>query len=267
MYAKKIFIALILLLFFSGESDGQYQKINSKGLDVYYRVFGDGAPILIIGGGPGDASDRYLSLCDLLSKSYKCILVDQRGTGKSAPAVFDSTTISVDLTLADFEAIRSQMGLKQWNVLGFSYGGFIASVYSNTYPKSVSCLITLGSLGLNFDVFQYFNDNIRSRLHSGDLELLKYWSDSTRAASNPKHAIVETIRAKMAGYFYDREKALIVSQNLKDSDFDFEMGNWIWMDIQKKYMKMGQTKTTFENPVLILHGRQDPLGESVAVNL
>jgi len=267
MNAIKIFIALILLLSFSVKSDGQYQKVNSKGLDVYYRVFGDGAPILIIGGGPGDNSDRYLSLCDLLAKNFKCILVDQRGTGKSAPDVMDSTNITVALTLSDFEAVRNKLGLKEWTVLGFSYGGLVASIYSNSYAASITSLITMGSMGFDFGIYRYFNDNIKSRLHSGDLELLKFWSDSARMANNRHHAIVETIRAKMPGYFFDREKALIVSQDIKDSDFNLEMGNLIWLDIEKRYLKMGGIKSNFENPVLIIQGRQDPIGENAAIQI
>ena len=203
----------------------------------------------------------------MLSKNFKCILVDQRGTGKSSPAVYDSTTITIDLTLGDFEVIRNQLGLKQWNVLGYSYGGFVASVYANKYPASISRLITLSSMGFDFSMFRYFNDNIYSKLHSGDIELLKYWSDSSRVAIDPKHAIVETIRAKIPGYFFDREKALLVSQNMKDSDFNFEMGNWIWRDVEKNYSNLNTTKSNFDKPVLVLQGRQDPLGELAAMNL
>lgn len=262
-------LALLLLAFIISisYSFGQYRKVNSKGLEIYYRIFGEGEPILIIGGGPGDDSNRYLSLCDLLSKNFKCILVDQRGTGKSSPSIYDSTTITVDLTLKDFEEVRNQLGFKQWNVLGFSYGGFIASVYSNKYPASVSRLITIGSMGFDFSVFSHFRDNIYSRLHSSDIELLKYWSDSSRVALDPKHALVETIRAKIPGYFFDREKALLVSQNMKDSDFNFEMGTWIWKDIEKNYSNLNNYKSNYDKPVLVLQGRQDPLGELTAMNL
>lgn len=71
----------------------------------------------------------------------------------------------------------------------------------------------------------------------------------------------------MPGYFSDRQKALIVTQNMKDSDFDFEMGNLIWYDIQNNYMNAAEGIPKFDKPVLILHGRQDPLGELVAVTL
>ncbi|KKS92924.1 MAG: Peptidase family S33, partial [Parcubacteria group bacterium GW2011_GWE2_43_12] len=186
---KKLkFITLVLLISIARLNVfAQYHTVKSHELDIYYRIFGQGNPILIIGGGPGDVSDRYLSLCELLSKDYQCILVDQRGTGKSAPAVFDSTTINIDLTLNDFEAIRKQLGLKEWTVLGFSYGGFLSSVYTEKYPSSVSSLITLGSMGFDFSIFRYFNDNIMSKLWQSDLDALKYWSDSARYVADPHH--------------------------------------------------------------------------------
>ncbi len=243
--------------------EGPYKKISSNGLDVYYRLFGEGIPILIIGGGPGDVSDRYLGLCDVLAKDFRCILVDQRGTGRSAPAVVDPSTVSVALTIDDFEAIRVQLGLKHWAVLGFSYGGFLASIYTSDYPASVSSLILLGSMGFDLNVFSHFADNIRSRLWASDLELLEYWSDPARAKSDPGHALVETIRAKMPGYFYDRKKSLIVSQTMKDSDFNFEVGDLIWKDILKRKIDLTKVKSAYDGPVLVLHGRQDPLGESV----
>ena len=265
---KKIilFIQIVFLLLIN-TINAQYLKVNSGNLDVYYRVFGKGIPILIIGGGPGDNSNRYLSLCELLSKDFQCILVDQRGTGKSIPAEYDSTTISVSLTLKDFEAIRKNLGLKEWAVLGFSYGGYLASLYVNSYPESVSNLILLESIGLNTDVFGYFLDNINSKLRPSDLELFDYWNDSVRVAENPHHAIVERIRARMPGYFYDRKKSLIISQAMKDSDFNFEVGRWIWKDIIQKDMDLTKIRSNYDKPVLILHGRQDPVGGTIPYKL
>jgi len=262
---KRVLIVIFVMvnIIMANDLFAGFQKVTSQGLDIYYRVFGEGQPILIIGGGPGDNSDRYLSLCELLSQHFQCILVDQRGTGKSMPAVIDSTTISVELTIQDFEAVRKQLGLKSWNVLGFSYGGFIASLYAHNYPKPISHLICLNSMGLNLDVFGHFGDNINSKLRPSDLDLFEYWSDSARVAQDPHHALVERIRARMPGYFYDRKKFLLVSEPMKDTDFNFEMGNWIWKDIMATYAGLSGEKSKFDKPVLILHGRQDPLGESV----
>ena len=260
-------ISFMIIFIFIQTVFAQYKSVTSNGLDIYYRIFGDGEPLLILGGGPGDVSDRYLSLCDLLSKEFQCILVDQRGTGKSSPEVFDSSTISVQLTLDDFEVIRNKLGLESWNVLGFSYGGYLASLYVNEYPESVSKLVLLGSMGLNTNAFTYFRDNIISRMDATDIQLYDYWNDSSRIAQNPQHTIVEKIKSMMPGYFYDREKSFIVSQTMKDDDFNFEMGNLMWKDIIKRNLDIAEMPSDFKNPVLILQGRQDPLGDSVPIIL
>lgn len=263
-------IAAIILFIISispCNTSAQWQKVNSNGLDVYYRIFGEGIPLLIVGGGPGTASDSFLDLCDFLPKDYKCILVEQRGVGKSAPEVLDTTTITISLTLKDFEVLREHLGFKQWNVLGYSYGGFLSSLYAHFYPSSIESLILMSSLGLNTKAFPYFLDNIITKLSSDDKALLKYWNDSAVVAHNPKHAMVERIKVWMPGYFYDREKSIPVAQAMKDENYFFEMGDWIWRDVFSKNLDLEKMECTYNNPVLILHGRQDPLGESVPINI
>ena len=260
---KKIIISFITLFLIFNGVFAQYQKVKSNDLDIHYRIFGEGKPLLILGGGPGDNSDRYLSLCELLSPNFQCILVDQRGSGQSIPTVYDSTTISVALTLSDFEILRKKLELKEWAVLGFSYGGLLTSLYADAFPQSISKLVLLESGGINTDFFGYFGDNISSRLWDEDIEKVNYWSDSTRMADDFHHAITEQIKAKMPGYFFDREIALKYKEGMKDSDFSFEMGRWMWGDIIGNHSDLAKKKTPFVNPVLILHGRQDPVGESV----
>ena len=260
---KKTALLLLIVLSMINGAFAQYSKVKSQDIDIYYRIFGEGTPLLILGGGPGDNSDRYVSLCELLSPDFQCILVDQRGSGKSVPIVYDSTTISVSLTLNDFEVLREHLELKEWAVLGFSYGGYLASLYADSYSQSISKLILLESAGLNINFFNYFVDNITSRLWAEDMELVNYWSDSLRLANDYHHAITERIRAMMPGYFFDREKALKYRDGIKDSDFSFEMGSLMWGDIIDNDLDLAKKETRFVNPVLILHGRQDPVGESV----
>ena len=256
-------IASVIVLAFAFELSAQYRFVRSHGLDVSYQIFGEGSPILVLGGGPGDASDRYLALARGVAEKYQAILVDQRGTGKSMPDVCDSSTITIAMTIDDFEAIRLQLGLNSWTVLGFSYGGQLASLYAEFCPSSISSLILVNSSGFNDDGFAFFLDNISSRLRPSDEDLYEYWSDSSRRAENPKHALVERIRAMMPGYFYDRKKALIATQSMKDSDFNFTMGRWIESDIKKRGLDLAKRGVHFGKPVLVLAGRQDPLGESI----
>ncbi len=273
MSTKKTLIASVI--FFAGlscfsqrnDEDGIFKKVNNQGLDIYFRVFGEGQPLLLIGGGPGDHSDRYLRFAKGLGENFQCILVEQRGIGNSTPQVLDTTTVTIALTLADFEKIRTSLGFEQWAVLGFSFGGYISSLYVSAYPESVSSLILLESIGLNTNVFSYFMDNVTSRLSESDKLLVEYWRDSTRMAENYRHALTEWIRAIMPGYFYDREKSLLISENIRGHHFSFDMGRLIWKDIVKRKLDLTAVESSFSNPVLILHGRQDPVGESVPLAL
>jgi len=67
MSCVMLFLSIILPAF----GEVPYQKVASYGLDVYFREFGEGTPVLVLGGDPGDASDRYLSLCEGLAKNHR----------------------------------------------------------------------------------------------------------------------------------------------------------------------------------------------------
>jgi len=85
--------------------------------------------------------------------------------------------------------------------------------------------------------------------------------------ADKQHAITEIIRSMMPGYFFDRKKSLLVSQIIKDTDFDFETGELMEKDIAKRELDLLKMKVVFKGSVLILHGRQDPLGESIPQKL
>lgn len=265
--SRHILLLFVFCCLFAPVGYGRAAEVESHGLAIHYRVFGEGRPLLIIGGGPGDAADRYVDLCELLSPHVQCILVEQRGTGRSRPAVQDASTISIALTLDDFEAVRRRLGLSEWAVLGFSYGGYLASLYAHDFPASVSALVLLGSMGLNWDGLERFEDNVVSRLGPYDRELLDYWSAPERMKVDFRQAVTETIRAKMPGYFFDRRKSLTVSQTMKADDFDFTMGEWIYRDAQARKLDLAVMDNPFKNPVLIVQGRQDPGGEATALGL
>ena len=122
-------------------------------------------------------------------------------------------------------------------------------------------------MGLNFDGFPHFKDNVASRMSADDRERAAYWSDPARMKADPKQATTEIIRARMPGYFFDRAKSLLVSQPMKASDFDFDMGEWVFRDIEARSLDLAKMAPAFSGPVLVLHGRQDPTGESAPLAL
>ena len=251
----------------TGNEEIQYSKTTRDGVDVYYRFFGAREPLLIIGGGPGDNSNRYISLCNLLADSVACILVDQRGTGKTVVDDKSKNKITVIETIKDFELIRKELNFNKWNILGFSFGGFLASMYAEYFPESVSSIVLLDSSGFDNSYENYFFDNIWCRLSSVDILNYNFWEEKARNWANKNHAITEIVRAMIPGYFYDRAKSLSVSQIISDDDFNFETSSLIEKDIKENDIGLSNDKTKYPGDVLIIHGRQDPLGESIPLRL
>lgn len=114
------------------------EKIKIRGVSLFTKIVGDGYPILMMHGGPGADHITLLSLKPL-AESYRLVYYDHRCNGRSTGPPVDSMTWE-NLT-ADAEALRQQLGIDQWVVLGHSFGGMVALEYTLRYPGSLSGLI------------------------------------------------------------------------------------------------------------------------------
>ncbi|MFL9936517.1 alpha/beta fold hydrolase [Paraburkholderia sp. RL18-103-BIB-C] len=111
---------------------------------VAFAVAGalDGVPVVVLHGGPGSGSQpSVLKLFDLTR--FKVVLIDQRGTGASRPfgSVRNNRTAQL---IDDIEAIRRCLGIRQWGVLGGSWGAALALAYAGLHPQSVTGVVMRG---------------------------------------------------------------------------------------------------------------------------
>jgi len=102
----------------------------------------DGVPVVFLHGGPGGSCEpvhrRYFD-----PESYRIILLDQRGCGKSRPhaSLFENTTQDL---IADLETIRETLGIDKWVVFGGSWGSTLALAYAEAHADRVLGLILRG---------------------------------------------------------------------------------------------------------------------------
>ena len=134
-------------------------------------------PFVPIAGGPGQSSINFYAAWsaafERVRKDRDIVLIDQRGTGDSAPmaCVFDDDIMegkySRELTLqatleclealphdpryfttsvavADLEALRIALGYETLNLYGISYGTRVAQHFARRYPESTRTLIIDG---------------------------------------------------------------------------------------------------------------------------
>ncbi|GKQ33886.1 alpha/beta fold hydrolase [Streptomyces sp. A012304] len=108
------------------------------GTRLAYHLRGEGAPLVVLPGGPMRAS-AYLGDLGGLSAHRRLVLLDLRGTGDSeVPA--DPATYRCDRLVDDVEALRDHLGLESMDLLAHSAGGSLALRYAARHPRRVARL-------------------------------------------------------------------------------------------------------------------------------
>lgn len=111
---------------------------------IYYEQSGNpkGTPVVFLHGGPGGGCvPDYRRFFD--PKSYRIVLFDQRGSGKSTPhaCLEENTTWHL---VADIERIREHLEIESWVVFGGSWGSTLALAYAERHVERVRALILRG---------------------------------------------------------------------------------------------------------------------------
>jgi pimeloyl-ACP methyl ester carboxylesterase len=158
------------------------QKISEKqiqinGLDINYKIIGDGKIPVVLLHGWGVSSDKYLELIkilySILNTQYSILIPDLPGFGKSNEpnenwnlddyVEFVDEFIKKASRKGGFELVKNilkkmQDGstglLSQWSqqtkpiLIGHSFGGRIAIKYAAKYPEKIDKLILTGAAGI-----------------------------------------------------------------------------------------------------------------------
>ncbi len=111
---------------------------------LYWEQSGNlqGRPVVFLHGGPGaGASADHRRFFD--PRSYRIVILDQRGAGRSTPLgdIEDNTTPAL---IADLEALRAHLGIDRWQVFGGSWGSTLALAYAQAHPERVTALVLRG---------------------------------------------------------------------------------------------------------------------------
>jgi pimeloyl-ACP methyl ester carboxylesterase len=142
----------------TNEETGRY--VNVGDADIYYEVYGEGQPVVLLHGGLGyiDSFEKYIPI---LSKEYRVIAVATRGYGKSE---IGSTEYSYDLLAKDVKAVIEKEGGDKAIIIGASDGAMIAYVVASKHPEVVGKVVAMGgALGTSgyakegLDWLEYFD--------------------------------------------------------------------------------------------------------------
>jgi len=248
----------------SPSDSGTYAKIN--GAEIWYQVKGQGDPIVLIPGGPGDSHLYFTPWFDQLAQNHMVIYYDAFGRGKSSRAK-NKEEYSFQRDVDDLEGLRKALGLGKWSILGHSYGGMVAQAYAIQHSASVDKLI-LADTFYDAEMWQE-NDNNSNFVMKNQCpekwdKLMKI-RDEGYLSSSPEHIKEYKIPSGLL-YWYNPEN---LSKMRKDSlswntdvyyqlvgvDGDFIIGG----DIGK--LDFRRDLKNLKMPVLITAGRYDRISD------
>src|SRR5436305_4155658 len=237
-------------------------KVTRDGIDLFYKVVGPttGEYVLVLSGGPGEDIHSMQGVAEELGKKYRCIMWEQRGTGRSKLPRYDSSTINLNAYMEDIEALRKQLHAEKFVAVGNSWGMILGLAYAGTHPDDVRAVVTIGSGPITFEYLGVFSDNQFARLGACELEVRDFWKDPARESADSDRAAFERLRAATVAYFYDRKKALLMAAELDPKDYNFHVPP-AFLSAEGKYDFRPKLKT-ITAPVLLLQGRQDIAGEA-----
>jgi pimeloyl-ACP methyl ester carboxylesterase len=121
----------------------QTKKARVGDIDIAYKIFGQGEPLLLI---PGFSATMYVwdpVMLDKLSSNRTIIAFDNRGIGQTTVG---TKTWSIDQFADDTAGLIDALGIqKPVDVLGLSWGGYVAQELTLMHPQKVNKLILYGT--------------------------------------------------------------------------------------------------------------------------
>lgn len=118
---------------------GKYANVN--GIEVYYEVYGEGEPLLLIHGNGGSIKSSTPKI-EYYKDKYQVIIMDSRAHGKTKD-IGDSLTY--EQMTADVNAVLEQLDIDSCYIWGQSDGGIIGLKLAIDYPDKVKRLAVFGA--------------------------------------------------------------------------------------------------------------------------
>jgi proline iminopeptidase len=140
--------------------------VDASGVLIYYKMMGEGTPLVVLHGGPGASHDYFLPHLVPLARSHRLVFIDERGSGKSQK-LEDPHGYTVENMVEDTEAVRQALKLGRIALLGHSCGGVLAQAYALKYQRNLTHLLLCST----FHSTSRMNDVFRRMLDEMDPEL------------------------------------------------------------------------------------------------
>lgn len=114
---------------------GKFADVN--GIKLYYEIYGEGPPLVVLHGNGGSISNASSHYPELIKK-YKVIGIDSRAQGRSGDT---DKPLTYDQMAADVNELLNQLNIDSAFIWGQSDGAILCLVMAMDYPKKVKRVV------------------------------------------------------------------------------------------------------------------------------
>ena len=120
-------------------------EITIDGVNIFLLPVGDAQryPLFVLHGGPGLDHTEMHPWLDQLSDTFHLLYVDLRGQGRSQRV--DPATLSLSLFASDVTRLAEALGLRDYAVLGHSFGSFVTLAHAIEQGGASHYIISSGT--------------------------------------------------------------------------------------------------------------------------
>ncbi len=259
---RKFFSNLVCFFIMTSSFGQKLDSIKYANGYLYYHDYGKGEPVILLSGGPGVSCNQEQEVAIELSKNYRAILLEQRGTGISIPTPFDSTTINLKSALDDLNLLLDHLHLKQAIFYGHSWGGTLAMSFATSFPDRVKALILTDTGPFKRDDYSgpTQNLNINARLSKDERLFMDSINMKETAGTMTAAEFTERRKLGFRARFSNEDSLESVYPRYAVGIMNKTMGELMWADLRRIYFDLTSKFGSYHNPFFAIAGRQDPAG-------
>jgi pimeloyl-ACP methyl ester carboxylesterase len=118
-----------------------YSEVN--GLKMYYEIYGEGKPLVLIHGGGSTIQTTFGSVIPMLAKHRQLIAVELQAHGRTSDR---DSEVSFEQDADDVAALLENLNILKADIFGFSNGGTTALQIAIRHPELVDKIIAASAL-------------------------------------------------------------------------------------------------------------------------
>jgi pimeloyl-ACP methyl ester carboxylesterase len=124
-----------------GSNPAAAGTFTHDGVALYYEVYGDGEPLLVVHGNGGSIADVAAQIAHF-RRGYRVIAMDSRDQGRSSDS---EGPLTYEKMTDDLAALIDHLGVQPVNVIGWSDGGIEALLLGIRHPAKVKKLVAMAA--------------------------------------------------------------------------------------------------------------------------